>query len=218
MRSATGTCCSLSRLRTHSVAATHRRLSSSTPTRSRPATAPPTGTPRPRQRTSWLTLRPTSVLEFVDLRLPNLFGEHGRPFYNAVTATFCHILAEGGQPKVENDKELTLLHAQNAADLLIGNASLEDQSQLEVRETVSGLLERLATLRADLPHRRDPRHRHRLRSRPVQHLPLLHVRVADADQAHAARGRSRLVLRDHPLARRPRPVVLLDDGSRHHPW
>ena len=84
-------------------------------------------------------------LQFVDLRLPNLFGEHGRPFYNAVTATFCHILAEGGWPKVENDKELTLLHAQNAADLLIGNASLEDLSQLEVRETVSGLLERLVT-------------------------------------------------------------------------
>ncbi len=84
-------------------------------------------------------------VDFVDLRLPNLFGEHGRPFYNAVTATFCHILAEGGQPKVENDKELTLLHAQNAADLLIGNASLEDLSQLEVRETVSGLLERLVT-------------------------------------------------------------------------
>lgn len=84
-------------------------------------------------------------VEFVDLRLPNLFGEHGRPFYNAVTATFCHILAEGGWPKVENDKELTLLHAQNAADLLIGNASLEDLSQLEARETVSGLLERLTS-------------------------------------------------------------------------
>ena len=84
-------------------------------------------------------------LEFVDLRLPNLFGEHGRPFYNAVTATFCHILAEGGQPKVDNDKELTLLHAQNAADLLIGTADLEDQGHLEVQETVSGLLGRLAT-------------------------------------------------------------------------
>ena len=84
-------------------------------------------------------------LRFVNLRLPNIFGEHGRPFYNAVTATFCHILAEGGQPKVENDKELTLLHAQNAADLLIGNANPEDQAELEARETVSGLLERLAT-------------------------------------------------------------------------
>lgn len=85
-------------------------------------------------------------LEFVDLRLPNLFGEHGRPFYNAVTATFCHILAEGGQPTVEADKELTLLHAQNAADLLIGNVDPGDQGGLEVRKTVSGLLARLSSM------------------------------------------------------------------------
>lgn len=85
-------------------------------------------------------------LEFVELRLPNLFGEHGRPFYNAVTATFCHILAEGGQPTVDADKELTLLHAQNAADLLIGNVDPADQGGLEVRETVSGLLARLSSI------------------------------------------------------------------------
>src|SRR5699024_7843907 len=81
--------------------------------------------------------------EFIDVRLPNLFGEHGRPFYNAVTATFCHLLVEGGTPTVENDKELTLLHAQDAADLLIGNCELEHQEKLEQKETVSGLLEKL---------------------------------------------------------------------------
>jgi len=83
-------------------------------------------------------------LTFLDLRLPNLFGEHGRPFYNAVTATFCHLLSEGGQPSVDADKELTLLHAQNAADLLIGNVDPGGQAELEVRETVSGLLARLS--------------------------------------------------------------------------
>lgn len=81
--------------------------------------------------------------EFVDVVLPNLFGEHGKPFYNAVTATFCHLLASGEQPKVENDKELNLLHAQNAADLLTGAASLSTQPELEVNETVSRLLARL---------------------------------------------------------------------------
>lgn len=81
--------------------------------------------------------------EFVDVMLPNLFGEHGRPFYNAVTATFCHLLAEGGSPTVDNDKELTLLHAQNAADLLTGSVDVHDARSLEVRETVSGLLGRL---------------------------------------------------------------------------
>ena len=82
--------------------------------------------------------------DFVDLRLPNLFGEHGRPFYNAVTSTFCHTLATGGQPKVENDKELTLLHAQNAADLLTGAADVTEQAGLERRIRVSELLEILS--------------------------------------------------------------------------
>ena len=86
--------------------------------------------------------------DFVDVRLPNLFGEHGRPFYNAVTATFCHLLAEGAEPTVENDKELTLLHAQNAADLLTGAASIADQAALEESEMVSGLLARLKSFAA----------------------------------------------------------------------
>jgi len=80
---------------------------------------------------------------FMGLRLPNLFGEHGRPFYNAVTSTFSHLLAEGGVPKVDVDRELTLLHAQDVADLLIGTVSPEAQGDLEERETVSGLLARL---------------------------------------------------------------------------
>lgn len=81
--------------------------------------------------------------DFIDVRLPNIFGEHGRPFYNAVTATFCHLLVEGGTPTVEVDKDLTLLHAQDAADLLIGNCTLGQQGDLEHQETVSGLLEKL---------------------------------------------------------------------------
>ncbi|MDR1513806.1 MAG: NAD-dependent epimerase/dehydratase family protein [Propionibacteriaceae bacterium] len=81
--------------------------------------------------------------EFLEIQFPNLFGEHGRPFYNAVTATFSHLLAEGGRPTVVDDKELTLLHAQNAADLLIGARPVADQAQLEEHETVSGLLRRL---------------------------------------------------------------------------
>lgn len=79
---------------------------------------------------------------FIDIRLPNLFGEHGRPFYNAVTATFCHLLSRGEQPTVENDKELTLLHAQDAADLLVG---ISEEAR-EVRESVSGLLVRLQSI------------------------------------------------------------------------
>lgn len=81
--------------------------------------------------------------EFHDVILPNLFGEHGRPFYNAVTSTFCQLLSEGKVPTVDHDKELTLLHAQDAADLLLGTA---DDGAGPVRETVSGLLGRLSEI------------------------------------------------------------------------
>lgn len=83
---------------------------------------------------------------FHGVRLPNLFGEHGRPEYNSVTATFCHQLAEGAEPVVQQDKDLRLLHAQNAADLLLGTVDLERQSELEVHESVSGLLGRLRSM------------------------------------------------------------------------
>jgi UDP-2-acetamido-2,6-beta-L-arabino-hexul-4-ose reductase len=87
-----------------------------------------------------------SGAEFQNVLLPNLFGEHGRPFYNAVTATFCHLISRGETPTVDNDRELTLLHAQNAADLLIGGVTAEAGSALEVRESVTGLLERLRSI------------------------------------------------------------------------
>ncbi|MBQ1024164.1 NAD-dependent epimerase/dehydratase family protein [Micromonospora sp. C95] len=57
---------------------------------------------------------------FIDVRLPNLYGEHGRPFYNSVVATFCRLLAEGGEPDVREDRELDLVHVTDAAARLIG--------------------------------------------------------------------------------------------------
>ncbi|WP_104193760.1 NAD-dependent epimerase/dehydratase family protein [Cryobacterium sp. M25] len=86
--------------------------------------------------------------DFQDVLLPNLFGEHGRPFYNAVTATFSHMLSQGQTPSVNVDKELTLLHAQDAADLLTGAVDAGASRELEVHETVSGLLDRLITIDA----------------------------------------------------------------------
>lgn len=79
-------------------------------------------------------------VEFVDLRLPSLFGEHGRPFYHSVVATFAHQLAQGGQPRVDVDRELALLHAQDAADLLL-TATPGRAADTDARHrTVSSLL------------------------------------------------------------------------------
>lgn len=83
---------------------------------------------------------------FLDVRLPNLFGEHGRPFYNSVVATFCHQLASGARPVVDQDRELRLLHAQDAADGLLGGADATTLEAAGNSETVSELLDRLETI------------------------------------------------------------------------
>jgi UDP-2-acetamido-2,6-beta-L-arabino-hexul-4-ose reductase len=54
-----------------------------------------------------------------DVRLPNLFGEHGRPHYNSVVATFCYELAHGGKPTIVDDREIPLLHVQDAVDQML---------------------------------------------------------------------------------------------------
>ena len=56
---------------------------------------------------------------FGDLLLPNLFGEHGRPAYNSFVATFAHEVAAGRAPTVTDDRQIALLHAQDAAHELI---------------------------------------------------------------------------------------------------
>ncbi|WP_433538081.1 NAD-dependent epimerase/dehydratase family protein [Micromonospora sp. CA-249363] len=59
-------------------------------------------------------------IEVDDVLLPNLYGEHGRPYYNSAVATFCRVLAEGGRPEVHADRELSLVHVTDAAARLIG--------------------------------------------------------------------------------------------------
>lgn len=55
---------------------------------------------------------------FVDVLLPNLFGEHGRPKYNSFVATFVHATIAGETPTI-NDNHVWLLHAQDAAQVLV---------------------------------------------------------------------------------------------------
>ena len=54
----------------------------------------------------------------VDVRLPNLFGEHGRPRYNSFVATFVNAVVAGEAPDV-TDRQVDLLHVQGAAQALI---------------------------------------------------------------------------------------------------
>lgn len=93
---------------------------------------------------------------YTNVELPNVFGEHGKPFYNSVVASFCHLLEKGEKPEIKEDKELVLLHAQEAAEVLIGSVGVDTMHSASSRRTVSGLLEQLQSIadtyrRGDIP-------------------------------------------------------------------
>jgi UDP-2-acetamido-2,6-beta-L-arabino-hexul-4-ose reductase len=69
----------------------------------------------------------------VDVVLPHLFGEHGRPFYNSFVATFCQQLAVGDDPSIDGDRTVELLHARDASGLLLELALSEGQGEDVVR-------------------------------------------------------------------------------------
>ncbi|MDP3950826.1 NAD-dependent epimerase/dehydratase family protein [Microbacterium sp.] len=81
---------------------------------------------------------------FADLLLPNLFGEHGRPGYNSFVATFVHEVLAGRTPTVSGDRNLPLLHAQDAAAALI--AALGSDVRHVVKAEEIGIGEVLALL------------------------------------------------------------------------
>ncbi|HEX9999956.1 MAG TPA: capsular biosynthesis protein [Actinoplanes sp.] len=87
--------------------------------------------------------------QFEDVLLPNLFGEHGRPHYNSVVATFCQLLAAGRAPQIDHDRPLDLLHATDAAALLLGvqvpGAGPVRRSVGEVRDQLRTIAFRYAT-------------------------------------------------------------------------
>lgn len=47
---------------------------------------------------------------FTGLVIPNVFGPFGKPMYNSVVATFTHLLANGGSPKIDIDRDLKLIY------------------------------------------------------------------------------------------------------------
>jgi UDP-2-acetamido-2,6-beta-L-arabino-hexul-4-ose reductase len=83
---------------------------------------------------------------FVNLIIPNVFGEFCRPFYNSVVATFCHQLAHGEQPKVIEDREIELIHAQELADRIYAAVTGETRGPLPLSGRKIKVTELLAAL------------------------------------------------------------------------
>lgn len=75
----------------------------------------------------------------VDVQLPNIFGEHGRPRYNSFVATFVHATIDGDTPTI-NDNQVGLLHAQDAAQALIDGLTT-DSTDLKPMPEAHGVQE-----------------------------------------------------------------------------
>jgi UDP-2-acetamido-2,6-beta-L-arabino-hexul-4-ose reductase len=94
---------------------------------------------------------------FVDVRLPNLFGEHGRARYNSFVATFVEAVINGEAPSIQ-DRSLPLLHVQDASQALIDSLHTTEQqvaptgTESSVQEVYDRLLSLHQTYRTgDIP-------------------------------------------------------------------
>lgn len=91
--------------------------------------------------------------EYVEVRLPNLYGEHGRPDYNSFVATFAHRIAAGEAVRITGDREIPMLHVQDAVAELIA-AAVEPDPPALTRPTevtplrISWVADRLASFHA----------------------------------------------------------------------
>ena len=88
----------------------------------------------------------TLGLRFVDVALPNLFGEHGRPRYNSVVQTFVEAVITSEEPRVDN-RPISLLHAQAAAQGLSEALTAESTEHLDLAGTSTSVQAVLDLLR-----------------------------------------------------------------------
>ena len=83
---------------------------------------------------------------FVNLILPHIFGEGGRPFYNNVTGTLCHQIVAGEEPTLNLDGRVELVHAgaaaQKAIDLCLACQSIHDRME-GIEISIPSLYEKL---------------------------------------------------------------------------
>jgi UDP-2-acetamido-2,6-beta-L-arabino-hexul-4-ose reductase len=89
---------------------------------------------------------------FTDVVLPNLFGELGRPGYNSFVATFCQRIAQDEPPEIHSDSAVDLLHAQDAASVLLDAAIAGNTGQLcpDGHETSVGRVAELLIAQANV--------------------------------------------------------------------
>ncbi len=70
---------------------------------------------------------------FINIIIPHVFGEYGKPFYNSAMATFCYQIARGETVSVNSDGQLELIHVQDLVEVFL--SSYEDGVEGDLRVT-----------------------------------------------------------------------------------
>jgi UDP-2-acetamido-2,6-beta-L-arabino-hexul-4-ose reductase len=86
---------------------------------------------------------------FTNLILPHVFGECGKPFYNSVVSTFCYQFANAQVPKIDQDRQLELVHAQEVAKRIYELAASPENGDVVFPGTpisVSAMLNKVGSL------------------------------------------------------------------------
>jgi UDP-2-acetamido-2,6-beta-L-arabino-hexul-4-ose reductase len=77
----------------------------------------------------------------VDLVVPGVFGEKGRPFYNSVVSTFCYQLSIGEPLSINDDASIELIHAQTLADAIIDAIESREYGRRRIQGRLTGVVE-----------------------------------------------------------------------------
>ena len=94
----------------------------------------------------WGEINNVDVGSFV---IPNVFGPFGKPNYNSFVATFCHKIANGENPSILNDAEVSLIHVHDLVkriwDLVSKNETgrllIDANYKIKVSEVLENLVE-----------------------------------------------------------------------------
>jgi UDP-2-acetamido-2,6-beta-L-arabino-hexul-4-ose reductase len=83
---------------------------------------------------------------FVNVIVPHVFGEHGKPNYNSVVATFSNQIAHGQEPSIHNDGQLELVHVQDLVAQIIGFYEQGITGDVRIEGRATGVVEVATTL------------------------------------------------------------------------
>jgi UDP-2-acetamido-2,6-beta-L-arabino-hexul-4-ose reductase len=72
---------------------------------------------------------------FHGVKIPNVFGAFGVPFYNSVVSTFCHQLVNNDFPKIETDATLNLIYINDLIKKIISLFNTETNDNITIGYT-----------------------------------------------------------------------------------